>query len=186
MEKCEKSDGICFQDSLQLFSYDDDIRDDINNAWGWRNVSIQKFINLTLLGNITGSTTSDLPVKTKFTLKIKEFRKIMLGIRSTGGCGTVVRVKLYYFVCRALIFRFQKGTIYRNHIILKKTPVPQNGTKVVFGSCSANAVLVSGMGDFKALCHSNGTWSIVKGDMVCWCDKGYELSFPYNRCVGMF
>ncbi len=183
MEKCEKSDGICFQDSLQLFSYNDDIRDDIQNAWGWRNVSIQKFINLTLVGNITGSATSDLLVKTKFTLKIKELRKIMLGIRSTGGCGTVVRMKVYYFVCRELR---GKGTIYRNLIIFKRTPVPENGTKVVFGSCSANAVLVSGAGDLKAFCHSSGTWSIGKGDMVCRCDKGYELSFSNNRCVGMF
>ncbi len=136
------------------------------------------------MGNITGSTTSDLPVKTKFTLKIKEFRKIMLGIRSTGGCGTVSTSEtLLLCLCRALIFRFKKVPYIETISFLKKTPVPQNGTKVVFGSCSANAVLVSGMGDFKALCHSNGTWSIVKGT---WCvGVTRDMNFLFHIIVAL-
>ena len=177
MEKCGKYDGICFQDSLQLFSYNDDIRDDITNAWFSNIIPIQKFINLTLVGNITGNAKSEELVKTKYTLKIKEFRKIILGIKSTGGCGIVSQIKVYYFVCSELPVG--------NRVILKKTSVPQNGTKVVFGSCSVNAGLVSSTGDLKAFCYSNGSWSLGKGEMVCRCEKGYEPT-SNQVCSGMF
>ncbi len=44
---------------IQLFSYNDDIRDDIQNAWTSNNIPIQKFINFTLVGNITGNAISE-------------------------------------------------------------------------------------------------------------------------------
>ena len=166
MEKCKSEDGICFKDGFELLSSNGDT-DNIDLDWVYAsNASIENIYNFTLVGNITANATSQELVKTKFTLNIKEFRKITFGVKSTGGCGSVLRMKVYYFVCSELPVG--------NRVILKKTSIPQNGTKVVFGSCSVNAVLNSSTGDLKAFCHSNGSWSIGKGEMVCSCEKGYE------------
>ncbi len=61
-------------------------------------------------------------MKTKYTLKIKEFRKIILGIKSTGGCEIVSQIKVYHFVCSELEFG--------NRVMLKKTSVPQKEPKL--------------------------------------------------------
>ncbi|CAB4026082.1 ephrin type-B receptor 1 isoform X4, partial [Paramuricea clavata] len=175
MEMCESKDP-CFKDGFELFTYNGEGEPKVPfNKNSGVNVEKEKekareffHNNFTYLGNITGNATSKERVNTSFTLNLKEFREITFGIKSRGGCGKVSRIKVYYYVCHETFIK---------SVMFKKTSAPQNGTTEVLGirSCSANTVPVSSMGDLRAYCHSNGSWS-TEGDrdMVCMCVKGYE------------
>ena len=181
MEKCEVKNGICFKDGFELFRYKGegepkvpyDAKNPDTEAEKLKSkVYLQD--NFSFLGNITGNSTSEERVNNAFTLNLKEFRGITFGIKSKGGCGSVKRMKVYYVVCKEI---FIKSAMFL------KTMAPQNGTKVVFGNCSANTALVSRTGGLRAFCHSNGSWT-TEGEMVCTCDKGYESTD--HGCMGMF
>ena len=177
--RCKSKDGICFKDGFELFRNNGNNKNNLNLHGTDPSLSTEHRLKFTFVGNIAGNATSEERSITTFTLSIKEFRKITFGIKSTGGCGTVLRIKVYYFVCELL---------FVNKVVFKKTLSPKNGTKVVFGSCPANTGLVSSTGDLKAFCHSNGSWSIGKGEMVCRCEKGYEPTSNQDcyHCSGMF
>ena len=180
MGKCKVQGGKCFEDNFQLFRYngegEPEVPYDISNV---HNVEKEKenakvFFNskFTSLGDITGNATIEERVNTTFTLNLKEFRRITFGIKSNGGCGSVIRMKVYY-VCEEIFIK---------SVMFKMTMSPQNGSKVVFGNCSENTAPDSKTGGLKAYCHSNGSWSI-DGNVACMCDKGYEPTL--NRgCIG--
>ena len=181
MEECEVKGGKCFKDGFKLFRYNGEgeakVPYDANN----RDTKAEKLKskvylqnNFSFLGNITGNSTSEERVNTTFTLNLKEFRGITFGIKSTGGCGSVIGMKVYYVVCKKIFIK---------NVMFVKTMAPQNGTKVVIGNCSANTTLDSRTGGLRAFCHSNGSWT-TEGEMVCTCDKGYESTD--KGCMGMF
>ena len=180
MEECEVKGGKCFKDGFELLTYNGEgepkVPYDPAKTQNIEKENARVFLNsnFTLLGNITGNATSKERVNTIFTLNLKEFRRITFGIKSSGGCGSVIRMKVYYYVCEEMFI---------NSVMFKMTMSPQNGSKVVFGSCSENAASVSKAGDLKAYCHVNGSWSPEEG-AVCRCDKGYEPT-SNKGCSGM-
>ena len=187
IEECEVKGGKCFKDGFELLTYNEegepevpyDPKDSQNVVAKERARVLAKGLeffnnNFTSLGNITGNATIKERVNTTFTLNLKEFRRITFGIKSSGGCGSVIRMKVYYYVCEEMFI---------NSVMFTMTMSLQNGSKLVFGNCSENAASVSKAGGLKAYCHSNGSWS-TEGDRVCRCDKGYEPTT--NRgCSGM-
>jgi hypothetical protein len=185
MAKCENPHGTCFKDGFELFTYNGEGEPKVpfNKNQGV-NVDKEKekareffHNNFTYLGNITGNATSKELVNTTFTLNLKEFREITFGIKSRGGCGKVNRMKVLYYVCDQTFIK---------SVMFKKTSAPQNGTTEVVGNCSANTVPVSSMGNLRAYCHSNGSWSTEEDrDIECMCVKGYEPTTNYG-CSGMF
>ena len=181
MEKCKSEDGICFKDGFELFRYNGEgepkVPYNANNPDSKaEKLKAREFLhnNFLLLGKITGNSTSEERVNNTLTLNIKEFRGMTFGIKSRGGCGSVIRMRFYYYVCKSTFI---------NSVIFVKTLAPQNGTKAVFGNCSANAGLISRTGSLKAFCNSNGSWT-AKEKMLCRCDKGYESTD--HGCLGMF
>ncbi|XP_028394326.1 ephrin type-B receptor 2-like [Dendronephthya gigantea] len=171
MEECEVQNGVCFKDGFELFKYngtgEPEIQVDTKATGDKKEKQKAKAFfdeHFTFLGNITGNTTSMDRVNTTFTLNFKEFRDITFGIKSRGGCGSVIRIKVYYYICEETFIK---------SVMFKKTLSPQNGTKVVFGNCSLNSRRSSHMGDLKAYCYSNGSWSTEK-NISCLCDRGYE------------
>ena len=181
IKECDVPGGKCFQDGFELFAYNekgkplvpvDSSVTDVDEIEKQKNKTRTYFRNnFTFLGNITGNSTREKRINTTFTLNRKEFRDITFGIKSTGGCGEVIRIKLYYFICKRK---------YIKSVLLKRTVSPQNGTKIVFGNCSSNSKSISNMEDLKAYCHSNGSWS-TEGE--CSCNEGYE---PTDKgCSGM-
>ena len=182
MEECEVEGGKCFQDGFELFKYNGDgepevpyepkNQDNIEKEKEMARVFLNN--NFTSLGNIIGNATNKERVNTTFNLKLKEFRRITFGIKSSGGCGSVIRMKVYYYVCKAMFI---------NSVNFKTTMSPQNGSKVVFGNCSENSAAVSKTDGLRAYCHSNGSWS-TEGDIVCTCKKGYEPT-TNKGCSGM-
>ncbi len=181
IEKCDGIDGICFKDGFELFRYKGEGEPIIPSYANKPNANVEKLKtkvylqdNFSFMGNITGNSTSKERVNTTFTLNLKEFRGITFGIKSRGGCGSVIRMKVYYVVCKEIFIK---------NVMFVKTMAPQNGTKVVFGNCSANTTLDSRTGGLRAFCHSNGSWT-TEGEMVCTCDKGYESTD--KGCMGMF
>ena len=130
--------------------------------------------NFTSLGDIIGNATIKERVNTTFNLKLKEFRTLTFGIKSSGGCGSVIRMKVYYYVCKAMFI---------NSVNFKTTMSPQNGSKIVFGNCSENSAAVSKTDGLRAYCHSNGSWS-TEADVVCTCKTGYEPT-TNKACSGM-
>ena len=181
IEECEVEGGECFKDGFELLTYNREGEPEVpydpkNSQDVLGKERAREFFNnnFTSLGNITGNATIKERVNTTFTLNLKEFRRITFGIKSSGGCGSVIRMKVYYYVCEEMFI---------NSVMFKMTMSPQNGSKVVFGNCSENAASVSKAGDLKAYCHSNGSWSPER-DVVCRCSKGYEPT-SNKGCSGM-
>ena len=171
MQECDVEGGVCFKDGFELFKYNGVGEPKIpRDEKGSRNEQKRQetkayfYENFTFLGNITGNTTSMDPVNTTFTLNFKEFCEITFGIKSRGACGSVIRIKVYYYICKEIFIK---------SVMFKRTLSPQNGTKEVFGNCSANSRRGSHMSDLRAFCHSNGSWSAER-NISCLCEGGYE------------
>ena len=182
IEECEVNGGECFKDGFELLTYNGEQEPEVPyDPKDSQNINKEKekariFLNnnFTSRGNIIGNATIQERVNTTLSLNLKEFRRITFGIKSSGGCGSVIRMKVYYYVCEEMFI---------NSVMFKMTMSPQNGSKVVFGNCSENTASVTKAGGLKAYCHSNGLWS-TEGDVVCWCDKGYEPT-TNKGCSGM-
>ena len=181
IEECEVKGGKCFKDGFELLTYNGKGEPEVpydpkdsQNVVAKERARVFFNNNFTSLGNITGNATIKERVNTTFTLNIKEFRTITFGIKSYGGCGSVIRMKVYYYVCEEMFIK---------SVMFKTTMSPQSGSKVVFGNCSENTASVSKAGGLKAYCHSNGSWSPEEG-AVCRCDKGYEPT-SNKGCSGM-
>ena len=181
MEECEVKGGKCFQDGFELFKYNGEDEPKVPYDPNQSNIEKQKEMarvflnsNFTSLGDIIGNATIKERVNTTFNLKLKEFSRVTFGIKSSGGCGSLIRMKVYYYVCKAMFI---------NSVNFKTTMSPQNGSKVVFGNCSENSAAVSKVRGLKAYCHSNGSWS-TEGDILCTCKKGYEPT-TNKGCSGM-
>jgi ferredoxin len=171
MEKCDNKNGNCFKDAFELFRYNDEGTPEVPFAPSISNIEEEKkkaraFFqrNFTYVGNITGNSTSKEIMNTTFILNFKQFRTLTLGIKSGGSCGSVSRMKVYYIVCKETFI---------DSVMFVETLAPQNGSKVVFGNCSANSRNNFTRGNLKAFCHSNGSW-ITDGKIVCSCEEGYE------------
>ena len=182
MKRCDNKNGNCFKDAFELFRYNSERTPEVpfeprKSSDEAEKKKAREFLqsNFTYIGNITGNSTSEEIMNTTFTLNLKKFRTITFGIKSRGSCGTVIRMKVYYIVCKETFI---------NNLMFRKTLAPQNGTKVVFGSCSANSRVDLGVGNLVALCHSNGSWS-TEGEIVCRCKEGYEFT-DKRGCSGMF
>ena len=169
MANCDNEDGICFRDGFEIFTYNGNGEPVIpfpfngNSEEKGKN-SIYFNNNFDFLGNITGNETSKERFIKMFTIQVKKFNDITFGIKSTGACGTLFRMKIFYYVCQ------QK---YKNSILLTRTLSPPNGTKVIYGNCSTNSEKLTKTSGLRAYCHSNGTWFLEK-NASCLCRKGYE------------
>lgn len=137
MEECEVKGGKCFKDVFELLTYNGGGEPEVpydpkdsQNVVAKERARVFFNNNFTSLGNITGNATIKERVNTTFTLNLKQFRRITFGIKSGGGCGSVIRMKIYYYVCKEMFI---------NGLMLTKTMSPQNGSKVVFGNCSENS-----------------------------------------------
>ena len=103
IEECEVKGGECFKDGFDLFTYNGEGEPEVPyDPKDLQNVKEKGRVffnnNFTSLGNITGSATIQERVNTTFTLSLKEFRRITFAIKSGGGCGSVIRMKVYYYV----------------------------------------------------------------------------------------
>ncbi|XP_046863498.1 uncharacterized protein LOC124457265 [Xenia sp. Carnegie-2017] len=169
MANCDNEDGICFRDGFEIFTYNGNGEPVIpfpfnGNLEEKGKNSIYFNNNFDFMGNITGNETSKERFIKMFTIQVKKFNDITFGIKSTGACGTLFRMTIFYYVCQ------QK---YKNSILLTRTLSPPNGTKVIYGNCSTNSEKLTKTSGLRAYCHSNGTWFLEK-NASCLCRKGYE------------
>ena len=134
------------------------------------------------LYNITNNTT---PTAT-FTRTTQTFsfnkqnysQGVTLAFRSRGACGSIFRIKMYYYYCEETI---NKGLKF------EKTPSLAQGFKNVTGSCSENSVPSNNVTSVNRYCYSNGTWGKLEhGNLECFCVEGYEPNKTDGSCSSKF
>ena len=127
------------------------------------------------LYNVTNHTSPDaLLLRSNQTFSFRpNISEAVFAVRSTGACGTIYKLKLYYYECEEMI---------TNLVRFQQTPSPAAGFRAVTGNCLNNAFQTRNSKSLIALCHSNGSWAIDEKSS-CACGKGYYL-YKTIGCIG--
>ena len=129
------------------------------------------------LYNITKNTLFNTISNQTFSFLKNNSQDVMFAIRSKGACGTIFRMKMYYYYCEETFI---------NGIKFEETASPAKGLKNVTGNCSDYAIpLINGTASSNRYCYENGTWNELGDEnLKCFCIEGYT---PNNgSCSSMF
>ena len=147
---------------------------------------------MTSHGNITSSfkplyniTSNTLPT-TNLTRTIQTFsfnsqnysQGLTLAFRSRGACGSIFRIKMYYYYCEETI---------NDGVKFGRIPSPAEGFKNITGNCSENAVPSNNVTSVNGYCYRNGTWGKLEhGNLKCFCVEGYGPNKTDGSCSSKF
>ena len=99
---------------------------------------------------------------------------LTLGFRSRGACGSIFRIKMYYYYCEETI---SEG------IKFERTVSPAKEFKNVTGNCSENSMSSNNVTSVYRSCYRNGTWGKLEdGNLECFCVEGYEPNKTEGSC----
>ena len=129
------------------------------------------------LYNITNDTSPEATLTRSnqtFSFPQNNAKGVTFAIRSRGACGSIFRMKMYYYYCKE---------IFINGLKFENTISPADGFKtVVAKNCSKNYISsIRARGDktitaLNGYCSVNGTWSVPGfGNQTCLCVEGYTL-----------
>ena len=130
------------------------------------------------LYNITNNTspTSTLTRTTQtFSFNKQNYSQgVTLAFRSRGACGSIFRIKVYYYYCEETI---------NDAVKFERTLSPAEGFKNITGNCSENSVPSNNVKTVNRYCYSNGTWGKLEhGNLECFCVEGYEPNKTDGLC----
>ena len=127
----------------------------------------QLFSPLYNISNHTGTEAEWLSRNNQtFSFHPNNSHWLTFAIRSRGACGSIFRMKMYYYECEEL---FIKGVHFQN------VSSPITGFKNVIGHCSEQSVSLHNTKNQTGICHYNGSWTIPQ-EIKCLCYEGYYLS----------
>lgn len=131
------------------------------------------------LYNITNNTLPNASLTRSvqtFSFPQNSSQRVVIAIRSRGACGSIFRMKMYYYYCEET---FIKG------IQFEITLSPAKGFKNVTGNCSEYAIPPnSAKASFNIHCYSNGTWSKPEDDnLKCFCIEGFAPDKTNGSCL---
>ena len=137
---------------------------------------LRTFSPLYNISNHTGNKAELLSKSIQtFSFHKNNSRYVTFAIRSRGACGTIFRMKMYYYGCEKTFF---------NGVHFPRTSSPSTGYKAVIGNCSKNSLPLQNTTNFIGFCYSNGTWAI-RQETKCLCSEGYYLS-KTTGCLGKY
>ena len=130
------------------------------------------------LYNISNSTSphETLTRSTQtFSFPQNNSQGVTFAIRSKGACGTIFRMKMYYYYCEE---KFFKGTKF------ERTASPAKGFRNVTGECSEHAIPpINGTARFNRYCYENGNWSKLEDEnLKCFCVEGHTPNKIDESC----
>ena len=127
--------------------------------------------------NITNNTEGGQePTRTNqtFSFPRNNSQGVVLALRSRGACGSIYRMKMYYYYCEEHFI---------NGVKFEKTASPAKGSnKMVTGHCTRNTIPPNNGSSLNANCTYNGTWN-VDDNVTCTCDRNYELDRGIGICL---
>ena len=131
--------------------------------------AVKKYLlnNFSPVYNITNTTSrvkaTNKKEKHTFTFHQNQSKGITFGIRSRGACGTIYRMKMYYYYCAATC---------KNGVLYAKTISPADGSKQVPGNCPKNPspISIDNKTSLNGSCSSNGTW-FIPDTVNCYCNQ---------------
>ena len=122
------------------------------------------FYNITI--NTSPTTTLIRTTQTSSFPSQNYSQGVTLAFRSRGACGSIFRIKIYYYICEET---FNRG------IKFERTSSPTKGSKNVTGNCSVNSLPSNNVTSVNRYCYPNGTWARLGNDNIqCFCVEGYE------------
>ena len=129
------------------------------------------------LYNITNTTVVKRePIRSNqtFFFPRNNSQGVAFAIRSRGACGSIYRMKMYYYYCEK---------VFMNGIKFEKTASPATGSnKGVKGHCTGNTIPPNNGTSLNGNCTYNGTWNI-HDNVTCTCDKNYALDQGIGICL---
>ena len=129
------------------------------------------------LYNITNNTVvSREPIRSNqtFSFPRNNAQGFVLAIRSRGACGSIYRMKMYYYYCEEAFI---------NGIKFERTASPATGyDRMVKGICTGNTAPPNNGTTLNGNCTYNGTWN-VDGNVNCTCAKNYTLDRGIGICL---
>ena len=148
------------------------------NELNFRTVTISKLTEIFHpLYNITNDTSSEATLTRRnqtFSFPQNNATGVTFAVRSRGACGSIFRIKMYYYYCKE---------IFINGLKFETTASPADGYKTVIAkNCSKNSIPSINakrnrtITTFYGYCSVNGTWSVPEyGNQTCLCVEGYML-----------
>ena len=169
----------CYSNYFQVYVYRGNsklnIPSDQNNKKGTKDFLITNFTPVYNITNDTTSKTTNKKEHQTFGFYQNGSKVLIFAIRSTGACGKIYRMKMYYYYCEETFI---------NSIKFPETISPASRSREVYGKCSVNSAAPKNEANLKGFCQSNGTWSI-NYETMCLCLEGYEPT-PSNGCSRKF
>ena len=128
--------------------------------------------NITINTSPTATLTRTIQT---FSFKSQNYSQgVTLAFRSKGACGSIFRIKMYYYYCEET---FNKG------IKFERISSPAKGFKNITGNCSENSVPSNNATSVTRYCYPNGTWSELDNDnLECFCVEGYAPNRKDESC----
>ena len=129
------------------------------------------------LQNITNNTvvgTNWTRTNPTFSFSRNNSQGVVLALQSRGACGSIYRMKMYYYYCEEH---------FNNGVKFEKTASPAKGSnKVVKGHCTRNTIPYNNGTNLNGNCTYNGTWN-VDDNVICTCHRNYELDRGIGICL---
>ena len=153
-----KGDTPCYSNYFEVYIFAGKYILDETNVTSY----FKSFCNITI---ITSPTTTLTRTTQTFSFNTQNYSQgVTLAFRSRGACGSIFRIKMYYYYCEETI---SKGLKF------KETLSPAEKFKSVTGYCSENSVPSNNTTSVNRCCYPNGTWSELEDDIKCVCAEGH-------------
>ena len=160
--------GECYLDYFEVYIYPGKYELDIKNVSSY----FKPHYNITSDASLTTSLTNTTQT---FSFHKQNYSQgVTLAFRSRGACGSIFRIKMYYYYCEETI---------NDAVKFVKTLSPAKGFKNITGNCSENSVPSNNVKSVTRYCYSNGTWGKLEhGNLKCFCVEGYEPNETDGSC----
>lgn len=118
---------------------------------------------------------ADIGNKTEVPIFNVKSKGIYIAVQNTGGCMTVMHLRVYYKVCDEIVkdlVKFPKTNTGPDRVALKS----------VAGQCIDNAKLSEKTNGPTLICNSEGSWLLPTGSK-CLCSSGFEPNKEMDQCI---
>ena len=136
-------------------------------------LSFKSLYNITI--NTLPTATLTRTIQT-FSFSSQNYSQgVTLAFRSRGACGSIFRIKMYYYYCEETVSEGVK---------FERIPSPAKGFKNVTGNCSENSAPSNNVTSANRYCYPNGTWGkLQNNNFKCFCVEGYGPNKTDGSCL---
>ena len=158
----------CYLDYFEVYIYSGKYELDIKNVPSY-------FKPLYSITNNTSPTATLTRTTQTFSFHKQNYSQgVTLAFRSRGACGSIFKIKMYYYYCEETI---------NNGVKFERTLSSAERFKNITGNCSENSVPSNNVTSLNRYCYQNGTWGEPEhGNLECFCVEGYEPNETDGSC----